>query len=87
MLKQKQHHFSTYLNKAPSLIIFTMPRIQSKPTGPMRNQGNPKLTRRKTVIANTGTTQMFQLYDKDFKAAIIKTLQKTILSTLEAKGK
>ena len=41
----------------------------------------------KTIIANAELTQMLQLSDKDFKAAIIKMLQKAITDTLETKGK
>ena len=49
--------------------------------------GKSQLTWRSTIIANAKMTQMLRLSDKDFKAAIIKILQKANMNTLKTKGK
>lgn len=50
--------------------------------------GKSQLTwRTSTTITDAKMTQMLQLSDKDFKAAIRKILQKANTNTLETKGK
>lgn len=43
--------------------------------------------KRQLTEANTKMTEMLELYDKNFKVSIIKTLQRAIMSTLEANEK
>lgn len=59
-------------------------RFQSKITRHTKNLEDLKLNLKRQVIdTNTKTAEMLELFDKDFRAAIIKMLQWAIMNMLE----
>ena len=50
-----------------------------------KNQEYVKLSeKRQSIDANTEKTEMLGFFDKDFKAAVIESLQNIIMNTLES---
>lgn len=58
--------------------------IQLKNTGLTKNQENHYMNKkRQSTEINTKMNQMSELFEKDYKAAIIKMLQQMIINGLE----